>query len=381
MHVRDAARVPATDVLIEGVGVGEHVAHVRDAARVPAADVLVEGVGEVEHVAHVRDAARVPATDVLVEGVCEVEHGAHVRDAARVPAADVLVEVVGVDEHAVHVRDAARVPATDVLVEGVGFEEHEAHVRDATGTSGLPKRCGEAQTPKPCFVVLCVCLRPYNPCVSDRYAMTEDRDTVGVQVEPVTLRVDCHSCQGRVGVVAVVGGQRAVAVCVFGDDGARGVGVVAVVGGQRAVAVCIFGDDGAAGVGVVAVVGGQRAVAVCVFGDDGARGVGVVAVVFCSNTVPIIVDHASRVTAGIASRVLGTVRCPRAAALATRLLALAAGRCHKYQGHEIHADSTQRRHCHSVERRSGGTIRGSPAQQPRKPHQPTTQGIGPPRGR
>src|SRR5690625_6994607 len=59
---------PATQVLVEGGGVAEHVAHVGDIAVVLPSNVLVEGGVVAGHVDHVDIVAAVTTANIMVEG-------------------------------------------------------------------------------------------------------------------------------------------------------------------------------------------------------------------------------------------------------------------------------------------------------------------------
>ena len=88
-----------------------HPRHVRPCNRggvchdIPVPEVLVEGVGVDEHVAHFTYRGDVPVVEGLVEVGGAEEHGRHVGDRRDIPIVEGLVEVGGVVEHvgAIHV--------------------------------------------------------------------------------------------------------------------------------------------------------------------------------------------------------------------------------------------------------------------------------------
>ena len=149
-HVRHRARVPATNVLIEGNGIlqysrgrmvawserrypSERTENVKTAMRQQQAGWRNTYI---EHATHVRHRARVPSTNVLIEGkgILQYSRGRMVAwSERRYPS-----EGTGDDEtatqrhqqarwritykeHESHVCHRARVPATNVLIEGNGI--------------------------------------------------------------------------------------------------------------------------------------------------------------------------------------------------------------------------------------------------------------------
>ena len=76
---------PHHDVLVEGVGVSEHLLHGRDARGIPCADILVERPGTSEHPVHGRDARGIPSRYIRVEMRRVIEQAGHVHNQQHVP--------------------------------------------------------------------------------------------------------------------------------------------------------------------------------------------------------------------------------------------------------------------------------------------------------
>ena len=97
------------------LGVLERVFQVHVVIHAPA-EVLVEGLGIFEHVAHIIYLVDLPAAKVLVEDRGVLEHPAKILDLVYYPAADRPIEGRGFSEHISHVRDFRCVPITYVFV-------------------------------------------------------------------------------------------------------------------------------------------------------------------------------------------------------------------------------------------------------------------------
>ena len=130
------------------------------------------------------------------------------------------------------------------------------------------------------------------PGTEDAVAVLVPRNGDAVELQPAVIDAVAVGVEGghrRVGVVAVVHGQRAVAVRVEGGHGR--IVVVAIVFGQRPIAVEVFAVGPERLVAVVAVVLGHRAVAVLVLLLHRREGVVVVAVLGCDGPVAVHVVY------------------------------------------------------------------------------------------
>ena len=155
----------------------------------PTTEILIEHIHEAEHVRHTggrRDGAYVPRSDVLIERIGVPEHILHIRDTAHVPRSDVLIERTGVVEHLAHGRDTAHVPRSDIRIERSFILEHLAHVRDPTGTTGRSVACRDLRG-----VALGIGDPPDRTRIPVTRSRTGHRHTIRCEQE----RADRHRCR------------------------------------------------------------------------------------------------------------------------------------------------------------------------------------------